>query len=108
MKMNMNNKKGFTITEVVVTSCIIAILSGIGVPIYNGYINDAKQGEIENLAEVSSAAANSYVRKIGEESLTVEALELHYDSEKYEISIDTDKNEITVKGYGITHTVAYQ
>ena len=41
--MNKNsNMNGFTLIEIMITVSIILILSSIGVPIYRGYLDDAK------------------------------------------------------------------
>ena len=99
---------GFTLTEVIVVVVIVAILSAIAIPIYSGFVSDAKQDSVNNLAETAAAAANTYVRKKDETSLTVPILNLHYDSTKYTISIDKGNDQITVSGYGKMKTVTYK
>ena len=90
------NNKGFTFVEAIVVAAIIAVLAAIAIPIYNGYIHDARQDSVDNLAETAAAAANTYVRKRGEATLDVNVLNLHYDQAKYSVSISTTNDEVTV------------
>ena len=64
----MNGKKltkGFTLVELLVVVALIGILSAIGIPAYNGYINSAKTNSAQNslrliyLAEVEQFSDNS-------------------------------------------------
>lgn len=102
------NKKGFTMVEGIVIAVIVAILSAIAIPIYNGYIQDSQQDSVDNLAETAAAAANSWVRRKDENSMNIDLLDLKYDNTKYSISLDKGSDEITVSGHGKTKTVSYQ
>jgi len=57
--------KGFTLVELLVVVALIGILSAIGIPAYNGYINSAKTNSAQNslrliyLAEVEQFSDNS-------------------------------------------------
>ena len=50
--MRMKNRKqmGFTLIEVIVVAVIIAVLSAVAIPLYNGYIRDARMRTAENVA----------------------------------------------------------
>ena len=45
MNLKIKNKKGFSLTEVIITVLIIAILGAISGPIYNSYSTKSKQAE---------------------------------------------------------------
>ena len=50
-------RKGFTLIELLIVVAIIGILAGIGVPMYNGYILQAKVGKtIADIQTVKKAA----------------------------------------------------
>ena len=52
--MRKNNRKGFTIVELVIVIAVIAILAGVLIPTFAGIINKAKKSAAEQ------AAANAY------------------------------------------------
>ena len=52
--MKRNNKKGFTIVELVIVIAVIAILSAVLIPTFGGIISDA------NKSAVQQAARNAY------------------------------------------------
>ena len=41
--MVTNIKKSFTLIELLIVVAIIGILAGVGIPMYNGYMDDAKK-----------------------------------------------------------------
>lgn len=64
MNNNSNNKnKGFTLVEVIVVSVIVAVLAAVAIPLYIGYVDDARQSaannEAQNFATAVSAGINS-------------------------------------------------
>ena len=56
--MKRNNKKGFTIVELVVVIAVIAILSAVLIPTFSGVIGDAKEK-----AELMDALADCAAHK---------------------------------------------
>ena len=45
-------KKGFTLIELLIVVAIIGILAGVGVPMYNGYMAEAKKAATKNNHQV--------------------------------------------------------
>ena len=45
--MKRNNKKGFTIVELVIVIAVIAILAGVLIPTFSGIVSKAKKSNIE-------------------------------------------------------------
>jgi prepilin-type N-terminal cleavage/methylation domain-containing protein len=66
-KANGNRKwtRGFTLVEIIVVAVIVLILAVVAIPMYNGYVKDAKLTTAENLAETTAAAANTIWRRTG-------------------------------------------
>jgi len=65
MNKNSNSRKGFTLVEVIVVAVIVLILSAVAIPLYNGFIRDARQDAAQSLAETAAAAANTHWRRTG-------------------------------------------
>ena len=59
--MKRNNKKGFTIVELVIVIAVIAILSAVLIPTFGGVINDA------NDVAGKQEARNGYLAKYAED-----------------------------------------
>lgn len=57
-----SNTNGFTLIELMITIAIIAVVAGIAMPSYNGYITTAKMAEAENnLAAIRLAQAEFFL-----------------------------------------------
>ena len=54
--MNKNNKKGFTLTELVIVIVIIAILAAVLIPTYTGLVNRVKDSNDTNLVKLLNDA----------------------------------------------------
>ena len=50
MCKSLKNNKGFTLVEVIVVAVIVLILAAVAIPLYNGYIEDARKSSVENVA----------------------------------------------------------
>ena len=99
--MKQKNESGFTLVEVIVVAAIVAILAAIGIPLYNGYIRDARQSTVDGLAETAAAAANAYWRKTGAELTDenlIEKINVYYDNTKHDIVLDGNNIKVTLKG----------
>mgnify|MGYP000349244235 CR=1 FL=1 len=56
-------KNGYTLTEVIVVSVIVAVLAAIAIPIYNGFIMDAGYKAAEGTCElIATAIAHTHNR----------------------------------------------
>jgi len=70
MFVNMgNNMKGFTLIELMIVLAIIAILSAIAIPLYDGYAERSAKAELDqelaNFAAVQEDYFNSYRKYSG-------------------------------------------
>ncbi len=49
IKLRKNKKAGFTLIELLIVILIIGILAAVGIPLYFGYVSDAKTAEAKGL-----------------------------------------------------------
>lgn len=77
LKKKRGNKKGFTLVELVVVLVILAILMAILVPSLVGYINKAKDKQIEANARAVYIAAQATVAELlkNDDSVTIAQIE---------------------------------
>lgn len=59
----LKGSKGFTLTEILVVSVIIAILSAVAVPVYTNYIKEQRVDAVKNLALAAAISANVIYRR---------------------------------------------
>jgi len=46
----LKSKKGFTLVEVIVVAVIVLILAAVAIPLYQGYVRDARQNTAHGIA----------------------------------------------------------
>jgi prepilin-type N-terminal cleavage/methylation domain-containing protein len=62
MQKYLRNNKGFTLVEVIVVAVIVLILAAVAIPLYNGYIQDARVASVENAAGAVASAMGAAVQ----------------------------------------------
>lgn len=101
------NKKGFTLTELIVVIVIIGILALVLIPTLTGYIKKAKQSAAEQEAASYINAYNAWQLETGEDDLYLEGflnycveLELFdnlYEAKESVIAVDVKEKSFIVK-----------
>jgi type IV pilus assembly protein PilA len=56
----VNNKKGFTLIELMIVVAIIGVLAAVAIPAYNGYIKKSRMTELANSMGAVGNAALEY------------------------------------------------
>ena len=106
--MKRNNKKGFTIVELVIVIAVIAILAGVLIPTFSGIVKNAKESAV--LQEASAEYKEAYALAISDgkidandEAITIENGEYTF---KFTGSMEAVKCEVTAQpDNGFTVTV---
>lgn len=65
MPKRINDRSGFTLIEVIVVAVIIAVLSAVAIPLYNGYIEDSRRNTAENVAGSAASFLGTAVASRG-------------------------------------------
>ncbi|MBD3345049.1 MAG: prepilin-type N-terminal cleavage/methylation domain-containing protein [Chitinivibrionales bacterium] len=66
-KLSLRKNEGFTLIEVIVVAVIIAVLSAVAIPLYNGYIRDSRQRTAENVAGSCASFIGTAWATLGDE-----------------------------------------
>ena len=83
MKKFMKKSEGFTLVELIVVIAILAILAGVAVPVYSGYIKKAHDAAV--ITELDAILSAAQAANAVNGGVT-------------EISVNADGNEVTVGG----------
>ena len=59
-----DNKKGFTLVEVIVVAVIVAVLALVGIQLYQGYVVESRRNTAENLAASAAAFLQTAVNSL--------------------------------------------
>lgn len=87
MLKKLNNKKGFTLMEMLIVVAIIAVLVAVAIPTFNSALNKAKAGT--DLANIRSGYAAAQLEAITKTRTADETLYLHPDG-----SVDTTNSNL--------------
>jgi prepilin-type N-terminal cleavage/methylation domain-containing protein len=68
--MRKNNRKGFTIVELVIVIAVIAILAGVLIPTFSGVVKKAKENAA--LQEIKNAYTNAYALALSNDGVITE------------------------------------
>lgn len=60
-RSNFKAQRGFTLVEVIVVAVIVAILAGVSIPLYLGYINESRNNAAVNAAGSAASFAAACV-----------------------------------------------
>ena len=107
-KLRKNNKKGFTLVELIVVLVILAILAALLIPALTGYINKAKErqiiGETRQAVMAAQTLADEEYAKTGGD-ITVDATFIANVKLLAEVSGTIDTGDVSVSGGLITKLV---
>jgi prepilin-type N-terminal cleavage/methylation domain-containing protein len=114
MRMKVTDK-GFSMIETLVVCVIVAILAGVSIPLYSGYINNQRKVTCTNLAATAAAAGNAYWRRTGTDVPTGSytpnqaPLFLYFNANKTTVSVTGSVITVTDKEKtSISDTASYK
>lgn len=74
MKIAIRSQKGFTLVEVLAVLIIVAILAGVGTPIYLNYIKSARSADAQTTISAIVTANKIHYQKFGQYANEMDAL----------------------------------
>jgi Tfp pilus assembly protein PilE len=85
----INQNRGFTLIEAIITGVMVAVVATSAALMYSGYINESRRQTVKNLAEAGAVAANAYSRRTGDtlQASDMEKLNLYYDASRFTVEI---------------------
>lgn len=95
LKKKLNNKKGFTLAELLIVVAIIAVLVAISVPIFTSQLDSAREATDKANMRAAKAAATTVMLDNGTTSGTY-----YYDADNGVLVEDANKSTIVNKTYG--------
>jgi len=95
--MKKNNKKGFTLAELLIVVAIIAVLVAIAIPIFSAQLE--KSREATDLANVRAAYAEVVSQAIADGASTTSgvAVSVHQTKNNWQIASDASTTTIAAK-----------
>jgi type IV pilus assembly protein PilA len=70
--MNMRNKKGFTLVEIMIVVVIIGLLAAMAIPAFQKVRESSRESTLINDARQLGAAAQQYLLESGETSVSID------------------------------------
>ncbi len=92
LKKKLNNKKGFTLAELLAVVAIIAVLVAIAIPVFTAATNKAQ--DAVHVANCRAAFAEAMVAHIGGED--VNEKKITYDGDDGTYTVEVSDNKLTV------------
>lgn len=94
--MNPRQRCGFTFVEAILVGLIVAVLSAVAIPLYNGYLKKSKEDRVRNLSSTAAAAANAHYRRTGTHPDPADLNLYLSNPDHFNVDVDTDNRTVTV------------